>query len=177
MIPRDRLWFVYGVERITAVVLLVPVGPVVRVMLSLAQIIDNLKSNLFFHGHPINRKEAKNDLNLKVIDADPDLEAAMWALYTEFESDLQLSRAFWPLEQLAAAGAGGATPPTRAELKVPGARFESTGLAHVFTTEMCIERVRFQTQAGLQEGIKQEVTCQGWNEETVPPPPRRRRRP
>ena len=45
------------------------------------QIIDNLKSNLFFHGHPINRDEAERDLALKVIVADAELESAMWDLY------------------------------------------------------------------------------------------------
>ncbi len=37
------------------------------------QLIDNLKSNLFFHGHPINREEAKDDLKLKVEEPTPKL--------------------------------------------------------------------------------------------------------
>ena len=64
-------------------------------------IIDILKSNLFFHGHPINRKEAKEEsLNLKVTAAPVDLERAMWKLYTEYEKELRLREPFSPLHEL-----------------------------------------------------------------------------
>ena len=33
------------------------------------EIVENMASKLYFHGHPINRREAKNDLKLKVIAA------------------------------------------------------------------------------------------------------------
>jgi hypothetical protein len=39
------------------------------------QLIDNLKSNLFYHGHPINREEAKSDLKLKVVVPPPEVES------------------------------------------------------------------------------------------------------
>lgn len=52
------------------------------------KIIDDLKSNLFFHGHPINRTEAKNDLKLRVTNAKPELEQAMWSLYAAYNRDL-----------------------------------------------------------------------------------------
>jgi hypothetical protein len=54
------------------------------------QLIDNLKSNLFYHGHPINREEAKNDLNLKAEVPDAAVEPLMWELYLEYEKDLKL---------------------------------------------------------------------------------------
>jgi hypothetical protein len=64
-------------------------------------IIDILKSNLFFHGHPINRKEAKEEsLNLEVTAAPVDLERAMWKLYMEYEKDLKLREPFSPLHEL-----------------------------------------------------------------------------
>jgi hypothetical protein len=55
------------------------------------QLIDNLKSNLFYHGHPINRSEAKNDLNLKAEEPTADVERLMWELYLEYEKDLKLN--------------------------------------------------------------------------------------
>lgn len=45
------------------------------------KLIDNLKSNLFYHGHPINREEAKTDLNLKVEEPTPEVESLIWELY------------------------------------------------------------------------------------------------
>jgi hypothetical protein len=58
------------------------------------KLIDNLKSNLFFHGHPINRKEAKDDLNLKAEAPSAEVEALMWDLYLEYEKDLKLKEPF-----------------------------------------------------------------------------------
>ena len=60
----------------------------------IVQLIDNLKSNLFFHGHPINREEAKKDLKLKAQDPSAELETAMWNLYTQYDTDLKLSEPF-----------------------------------------------------------------------------------
>jgi len=64
------------------------------------QLIDNLKSNLFYHGHPINRKEAKDDLKLKVVNAPDDLAEVMWSLYEEYEGALKLRETFQPLHEL-----------------------------------------------------------------------------
>ncbi len=64
------------------------------------QIIDNLKSNLFYHGHPINRKEAKVDLKLKVTDAPDDLADVMWKLYVEYENVLKMKEVFQPPHEL-----------------------------------------------------------------------------
>lgn len=64
------------------------------------QLIDNLKSNLFYHGHPINRKEAKDDLNLKVEEPTAEVESLMWELYREYEADLKLKEPFNVLREL-----------------------------------------------------------------------------
>jgi hypothetical protein len=64
------------------------------------QLIDNLKSNLFYHGHPINREEAKNDLNLKVEAPNADIEQLMWDLYRVYEDDLKMNEPFNPVREL-----------------------------------------------------------------------------
>ena len=64
------------------------------------QIIDNLKSNLFYHGHPINRKEARVDLKLKVTDAPDDLADVMWKLYVEYENALKMTEPLQPSHEL-----------------------------------------------------------------------------
>jgi hypothetical protein len=55
------------------------------------QLVENLKSNLFFHGHPINRVEARDDLKIKAEAAPPDLEAVMWDLYQEYVFELKMT--------------------------------------------------------------------------------------
>src|SRR5206468_9892687 len=42
------------------------------------EIIENMASKLYFHGHPINRQEARDDLHLKVtLEVPPELETAI----------------------------------------------------------------------------------------------------
>ncbi len=79
-------------------------------------IIDTLKSNLFFHGHPINRKEARDDLKLKVVDPSPVAEQVMWELYAEYEGALKLKEPFTPIHEIDVAQRGAPTPPTVQEL-------------------------------------------------------------
>jgi hypothetical protein len=71
----------------------------------ISQIVENLKSNLFFHGHPISRQEARNDLNLKVNpNPDPAVEELMWETFLEYEKDLDLNSPFQPLHELDSRG-------------------------------------------------------------------------
>jgi hypothetical protein len=93
------------------------------------QLIDNLKSNLFYHGHPINRKEAKNDLKLKAVDPSPDVEELMWELYLQYENDLRIKEQFNPLREL--------------ELKAPPA--QRTPL----TTQQIVQQMQALAAAGI----------------------------
>ena len=59
------------------------------------EIVDNLTSKLFFHGHPINRIEAKEEIglsNVKHLNARE--EDIVWKLYLEFEKEMKLDQAF-----------------------------------------------------------------------------------
>ena len=81
------------------------------------QIIDNLKSNLFYHGHPINRDEAEKDLKLKVKKPDPELEDLMWNLFLEYEKDLNLNEPFSAIHELEQRAAPSTpAPPTVQEI-------------------------------------------------------------
>lgn len=58
------------------------------------QIIDTLKTKLFYHGHPIVRNEAI-ELGLKVEkDPDQDVIDLMWKLYLEYEKEMQSNKTF-----------------------------------------------------------------------------------
>ncbi|MFT0174196.1 SDH family Clp fold serine proteinase [Paraburkholderia mimosarum] len=64
-------------------------------------IIETMASKLYFHGHPINRKEAREELGLKVADeVSPELEGAIWTLYLDFEGELQNRVAFDPMSEI-----------------------------------------------------------------------------
>jgi hypothetical protein len=60
----------------------------------ISEIAENLSSKLYFHGHPINRTEARIELGLKVMDADLALEQSMWNLYLEYEREMQMDIPF-----------------------------------------------------------------------------------
>lgn len=63
--------------------------------------IDILASKLYFHGHPINRKEARQELGLKVLEnPTPALEELMWKLYVDFEDELESRRPFDPMSSI-----------------------------------------------------------------------------
>jgi len=94
------------------------------------QTIDNLKSNLFYHGHPINRREADTDLKLAVEIPSPEVESLMWALYQEYEKDLKLSEPFNPNREL--------------ELKVP-----APAQRVPFTTQQIVQQIVQLAQQGL----------------------------
>ncbi|MGO9400635.1 MAG: SDH family Clp fold serine proteinase [Xanthobacteraceae bacterium] len=63
------------------------------------KLVENLKSNLYFHGHPINREEAKTDLGLKAERASEELEQLMWSLYEEYSQELKITERFNPLHE------------------------------------------------------------------------------
>jgi ribonucleotide reductase alpha subunit len=71
------------------------------------EIVDNLTSKLYYHGHPINRKEAKEQVGLeKVIEPAEDLERDIWSLYLDYEQEMLLESPFDPLQELLAANQG-----------------------------------------------------------------------
>ena len=67
------------------------------------EIVDNLTSKLFYHGHPINRDEAKQQLGLATIKSPSHkLEELMWKLYLDYEEELKLEQPFQPAMEFVA---------------------------------------------------------------------------
>ena len=58
------------------------------------QIVEALSSRLYYHGHPINRREAKDDLGLKIIEPDGPTEDTIWELYGHYEEEMALAEPF-----------------------------------------------------------------------------------
>lgn len=62
------------------------------------EIVDNLTTKLYYHGHPINREEAKTQIGLKtIINPSSQLEKKMWDLYLEYELEMKLDIPYIPL--------------------------------------------------------------------------------
>jgi hypothetical protein len=78
----------------------------------MSELVEKLTSQLYFHGHPINRNEARNDLRLSfVVDATPEEEEAMWALYSAYSEDMRLNEEFQPVQEAYARQPVGVPPP------------------------------------------------------------------
>jgi hypothetical protein len=59
------------------------------------EIVEKLTSKLFYHGHPINRVEASEQIGLKKVVIPPAaIDALMWDLYLEYEKELILAQQF-----------------------------------------------------------------------------------
>ena len=59
------------------------------------EIVERLTSQLYYHGHPIGRNEARVDVGLPfVVDATADEEATLWELYESFEDSMKFGMPF-----------------------------------------------------------------------------------
>jgi len=141
--------------------------------------IETLASKLYFHGHPINRKEARLELGLKVAETvPPALETATWKLYLDFEEELKNKQTFDPMVDIFNAAGVPQTPqPGQASIIAAGtmteddykyAFVESSRLSSVFVLKR-----RFVVAASGQQFeplIRAETLSQGWSHQQAPAP-------
>ncbi len=133
---------------------------------SISEIVENMASKLYFHGHPINRKEAKVDLKLKVVEPPTDVEELMWQLYLDFEEEFQNTVVFNPAADLQAMPAT-AAPGTMGQMP----REKVYDLLHMIieseplcSRNMTKRRYRLiATQPGQPASILEEILEQGWS--------------
>jgi hypothetical protein len=130
------------------------------------EIIENLASRLFFHGHPINRKEAAEQLQLKVVVPSDKLERQMWDLYVLYEEMFQSLQAFNPIAlmnnaRLQLQPGGGA--PASLRCKLTHAIIEDASMTRKYETERQYQDAIVQGPAGpMSGGIKEELLSEGW---------------
>jgi hypothetical protein len=154
------------------------------------EIIENMASKLYFHGHPINRVEAKDELHLKVnLELPPTLETAIWDLYKDYEVEFENQVVFNPPGDLAAlvaptvaptqmpgvlnpqmqmammVQAAAQSPPVEKEYDLLHAMIESTLLSSKMTTH---RRFRMFAGAPAQPVIQEDILKQGWSHTQVP---------
>jgi hypothetical protein len=156
----------------------------------ISEIVENMASKLYFHGHPINRKEAREELKLKVAETvAAEVEAAMWELYKDYEAEFESLDAFNPAGDLAAmqpvpnvpqpAGPMPVLPGQQPQVAVaPAAPSKDYDLLHVmiesrrltssFRTKHRFTTAPVMTQLGVQVAVRDDVLSQGWSHSLVP---------
>jgi hypothetical protein len=144
----------------------------------LDEIIETLASKLYFHGHPINRKEAREELKLKVsANVPPELETAMWKLYLDYETELQNKTIFDPMSAIFAKAPAPVVVPNQVSVIPPGtygeiksklAVVESVRLSSVFNIERRFVVANFGQQG--EPLVRSETLKQGWHQEPAPAP-------
>ncbi len=129
-------------------------------------IIEALASKLYFHGHPINRREAEQ-LGLKVASQVPsEVEDAMWALYIDFEEEMQFREPFEPIGQLFASLAPNSGTPglmeelVRRDETIVWAMVESADLSSRFANTT---RYTINSDPMNNLSIGQQVLRQRWD--------------
>jgi hypothetical protein len=133
---------------------------------TIKEIVENMASNLFFHGHPINRQEAKDDLKLKISNPSAELESAMWELFLDVEVEFENLKEFNPALELASA-------PDPAN----GPKLLTSSLVHVIVESVPIasrysSTRRYRLIQGPQPGqvgIQEEMLTQGWSHSATAP--------
>ncbi len=136
----------------------------------IAEIIETMASKLFFHGHPINRKEARDDLKLKVSDPQPELETAMWNLFLDFEGEFENLVPFHPggdiATDLLAVPVGTAPPQIMKRYDLLHALIESERLSSVYKSTRNF--ILAGVQPGGQMAIREDILSQGWSHTPAP---------
>lgn len=128
------------------------------------EIVETMASKLYFHGHPINRREAREELKLKVAEDVPaKLEDAMWSLYRLYETWMKNNQVFDPMIEL-----GALQPNAQQDIEIVHAAIESQSHSSVFRTVR-----RFAFAATDPQGnpiIREQILHQGWEHLRAPAP-------
>jgi hypothetical protein len=137
-------------------------------------IADSLTSKLYFHGHPINRTEAK-DLGLKIKDLSSEHEEAVWLLYSDFGAEMRMDEEFRFLDDFIATQAGtqaiAATAPTTVVAAIPelvGVVVESVLGSHRYVQELNV--VGGRNANGVVQATLM-IMKQGWEYSASPQAP------
>jgi hypothetical protein len=125
------------------------------------ELVETMASKLYFHGHPINRSEAKNDLHLKVVNnASERIETLMWNLYRDFEEEFKNQDTFNPATLLSNVPPGAPGQPIVANADLIHAIIECQKLSSSY----CSQRRYTKTMMGPgQFAVEEEIISQGWN--------------
>lgn len=129
----------------------------------IGEIVDSLTSKLFFHGHPINYKEAEQ-MGLKVRATSEEEEQIVWDLYLQYEEEMKLEEEFRFVDefirQKPALAIGSSA--TISLDKMKGVYVESSERTDVFTANFDVWGIK---QQNAQTQCQLINTRMGWESE------------
>lgn len=134
------------------------------------EIIENLASRLFFHGHPINRKEAREQLQLKVDHPDPTLESDMWKLYTLYEDAFESLSPFNPISLMNRTRVAAQAQAAQGQMVLPNANVllrhavveDGRATSWYETERQYSDAVVPGPMGPMPGGIKEDLLTEGW---------------
>lgn len=131
------------------------------------EIVERLTSKSFYHGHPINRKEALEETGLNVKIPPKDVEELMWKLYLEYEKEMLLDKPFNFIQDFVVAHPNlqPTQPPAPTVMNLPkmkGAYIESRYYTDVFTVET--QAIGLKRPSGIYQ-VNLATIRSGWEKE------------
>ncbi len=133
------------------------------------ELVDKLTSKLYYHGHPINRTEAKEEIGLGTVELpSPVVEKLMWDLFLDYEEEMEMETPFDAgaefLDSFPAqvAGTPNTTPPRIAKLAI----IES--MLRTDSSEMRYELTGTKNPGGGTQ-VSLVKLSQRWTLDTTPP--------
>lgn len=132
----------------------------------ISEIVANLTSRMYYHGHPINRHEAKS-LGLRVEDPAREVEDAIWELFVAYEQDMELDRPFHPAREFIRLAPGLA--PGMAEIvdiRMESVYVESRGRCDVFAAKHKVIGAKDATTHGVS--VQMSTDSLGWEQVVTP---------
>jgi len=132
----------------------------------ISQIVEALSSRLYYHGHPINRREAEDDLGLNIIEPGQLVEDTIWQLYEQYESAMLLGQSFVQYQEFLA-GNPDLTQISQLQYvqrpPVVLAYIESESMAHRYVLEYELAGARYPDGIVRTQLLKRR---EGWERET-----------
>ena len=132
------------------------------------EIVDSLTSKLFYHGHPINRREAKDQVKLPTVEIpSAEVEDLMWQLYLDYEAEIKMETPFQMAMEFTTkhpGGIGGKATPHTATETAKLAFVESAERTDVLSIDYQLSGQPHATIAGGVQ-VNLFIRRQGWQTE------------
>lgn len=125
-----------------------------------SRVVEFLTKALPSHNYLIGKREAQHIIGLPVVEAPPELEAHIWALYQQYEQWFELTTPYNPETVLGANQVVTASFPRATLESVKEGRLKS----HVFKTDKELRRVQ-STQPGIPipiSGVQERIIAEEW---------------
>ena len=128
----------------------------------IVEVVERLTSQLYYHGHPINRNEARDEIGLPFVkDATAKEEPLLWELYEAFEEYMQLETPFNVLAESLAVSAATGAPAAPNVISTPNGPLALPVTVEVDLNEMLLATVESKGRRDVfRQDLRVEVSKQ-----------------